>query len=228
MTSPSSHAHPRHRPWLGLLWRWPLAALLGVTAWVLVIDELATREPVFSDRTALLILVDIVLAMVCGVLVLVRRRWPLVTTLGIALLATFSLLSSGFAVWAMVSVATGRRARTIVPAALAVAASSTAVNYWYTARWTAGSPVLDFAASLLLTAVCVGLGYSIGSRRALMDSYRERAETAEREQTARLAGAQAAERTRIAREMHDVLAHRISLVTMHSGLLAYRPDLPED
>ncbi|WKV15569.1 histidine kinase dimerization/phosphoacceptor domain-containing protein [Janibacter limosus] len=28
--------------------------------------------------------------------------------------------------------------------------------------------------------------------------------------------------------MHDVLAHRISLVTMHSGLLSYRQDLPED
>ena len=41
--------------------------------------------------------------------------------------------------------------------------------------------------------------------------------------------AQANERTRIAREMHDVLAHRMSLVAMHAGALAYRDDLtPEE
>ena len=228
MTSPPAPRSPRHRPWLGLLWRWPLAALLGVVAWLLVIDELSIREPVFSDRTTLVVLVDVVLAMASGVLVLARRRWSLITALVLALLAAFSLLSSGFALWAMVSVATARQARTIVPAALAITASSTAVNYWYTGHWTTGSWAFDFVASLLLTGVCVGMGYSIGSRRALVDSYLERAETAEREQVARMAGAQAAERTRIAREMHDVLAHRISLVTMHSGLLSYRPDLPDD
>ena len=39
---------------------------------------------------------------------------------------------------------------------------------------------------------------------------------------------QAEERNRIAREMHDVLAHRISLVSMHAGVLAYRDDLPPE
>lgn len=62
-------------------------------------------------------------------------------------------------------------------------------------------------------------------RRALYASWRERAETAEREQASRVAEARTTERARIAREMHDVLAHRISLVAMHSGALAYRSDL---
>ncbi|MFI5428094.1 sensor histidine kinase [Aeromicrobium sp. UC242_57] len=57
---------------------------------------------------------------------------------------------------------------------------------------------------------------------------RDRAETAEAEQVARVAQAKTAERSRIAREMHDVLAHRISLVTMHAGALAYRSDLSAD
>jgi signal transduction histidine kinase len=37
-----------------------------------------------------------------------------------------------------------------------------------------------------------------------------------------------AERTRIAREMHDVLAHRISLMALHAGALEVLPDLPPD
>ena len=37
-----------------------------------------------------------------------------------------------------------------------------------------------------------------------------------------------AERTRIAREMHDVLAHRISLLALHAGGLEVRPDLPPE
>lgn len=60
-----------------------------------------------------------------------------------------------------------------------------------------------------------------------MRSWVDRARAAESEQSARVAQAQTAERARIAREMHDVLAHRISLITMHSGLLTYREDLPE-
>ena len=54
---------------------------------------------------------------------------------------------------------------------------------------------------------------------------RAQVEQAEREQQLRVAQGQAAERQRIAREMHDVLAHRISLVSMYSGALAYRDDL---
>ncbi|MEW2519073.1 histidine kinase [Actinacidiphila alni] len=53
--------------------------------------------------------------------------------------------------------------------------------------------------------------------RERADAIRERAEHARR-----LADTRRAERTAIAREMHDVLAHRISLLSMHAGALAYR------
>lgn len=44
-------------------------------------------------------------------------------------------------------------------------------------------------------------------------------------QEARVARARAEEREAIAREMHDALAHRISMIALHSGALAHRPDL---
>ncbi|WP_420813789.1 sensor histidine kinase [Microbispora catharanthi] len=56
-------------------------------------------------------------------------------------------------------------------------------------------------------------------------SLRERARAAEREQRQRIDQARLAERVKIAQEMHDVLAHRISLLAMLAGGLAYRTDL---
>lgn len=78
---------------------------------------------------------------------------------------------------------------------------------------------------VLMCAAIIGFGWYVGARRDLMASYRERAETAEREQALREVQARDAERSAIAREMHDVLAHRISLLAMHAGALAYRTDL---
>ena len=68
-------------------------------------------------------------------------------------------------------------------------------------------------------------GMYIGSRRELLWTLRDRAERAEAEQELRVEPGTANERARIAREMHDVLAHRISLIAMHAGALAYRTDL---
>ena len=71
----------------------------------------------------------------------------------------------------------------------------------------------------------LGWGMYIGSRRELIWTLRQRAERAEAEQELRVAQARGNERARIAREMHDVLAHRISQISMHAGALAFREDL---
>ena len=75
------------------------------------------------------------------------------------------------------------------------------------------------------TGVVVAIGLYLGARRDLIASLHDRAERAEREQALQVSTARAGERTRIAREMHDVLAHRMSLVAVHAGALAYRTDL---
>lgn len=77
-----------------------------------------------------------------------------------------------------------------------------------------------------LAAAAVAWGMFIRARRQLLASLRDRARRAEAEQLVRAERARLAERTRIAREMHDVLAHRISQISMQAGAMAFREDLP--
>jgi len=71
-------------------------------------------------------------------------------------------------------------------------------------------------------------GMFIHARRQLVESLRERGRWVETEQRLRIEQARQLERTRIAREMHDVLGHRISLLSMHAGALEFRPDAPPE
>jgi signal transduction histidine kinase len=81
--------------------------------------------------------------------------------------------------------------------------------------------------SVAFAGIAIAIGMYIGARRELLATLEDRAVRAEREQSLQVAQAQAQERNRIAREMHDVLAHRMSLVAMHAGALAYRRNLTE-
>jgi signal transduction histidine kinase len=67
----------------------------------------------------------------------------------------------------------------------------------------------------------------IRSHRLLVGSWADRARQAEEGQRLRIEQARLGERERIAREMHDVLAHRVSLLAVHAGALEVRRDAPE-
>ncbi|MBO3745274.1 hypothetical protein J5X84_04275 [Streptosporangiaceae bacterium NEAU-GS5] len=73
------------------------------------------------------------------------------------------------------------------------------------------------------TGVTMAAGGYAASRRELTASLRERAERAEAEQRLRNQQARTAERARIAREMHDVLAHKVALISLHAGGLEVNP-----
>ncbi len=67
---------------------------------------------------------------------------------------------------------------------------------------------------------------AVRSRRQLVVTLRERARRAEAEAELRAEQAQRLAREAIAREMHDVLAHRLTLLSVHAGALEFRPDAP--
>ncbi|RKS74423.1 signal transduction histidine kinase [Actinomadura pelletieri DSM 43383] len=72
---------------------------------------------------------------------------------------------------------------------------------------------------IALIAVPVLLGLYMGARKQLLASLQERAARLEREQHLLAERARGEERTRIAREMHDVVANRISVMVVHAGAL---------
>ena len=85
-----------------------------------------------------------------------------------------------------------------------------------------------YAVATALVLAATAWGMFIRARRQLLLTRRERALRAETDQRLNADRAGMAERTRISREMHDVLAHRISLMALHAGALEVRPDLPAE
>jgi len=89
-----------------------------------------------------------------------------------------------------------------------------------------GDSLVEFyVGGVLVTAAIVAWGMFLRGRR---QAHRERARRAEVEEQLRVEQIRHAERTRIAREMHDVLGHRISLLSLHAGALEFRPDAPPE
>jgi len=152
-----------------------------------------------------------------------RRRWPLAVTVLTVAATAVSVSAIGPWIVCQVSLSARRRWREILPtAALSVLAGQAllAVQPNQTMSW-----YVNLLFCVLAAAVYVAIGLYLGARRDLIASLHDRAERAEREQALQVSTARAGERTRIAREMHDVLAHRMSLVAVHAGALAYRTDL---
>lgn len=94
------------------------------------------------------------------------------------------------------------------------------------------NPALTFDWWAILVVVAygalLGWGTLARSHRELVQSLRDRADRAEAEQERRVAEARASERRALARDMHDVLANRLSLVATYAGALEYRPDAPPE
>ena len=209
-------------------WRWVVAAVVGLLLFVVVwFSDPAVSEGLGEPRFTLLVLLDLVLGSAALVLVPFRRHAPLVVALVAVALCGASALGIGAAVLATVSLATRRRPVEIGLVSVVFVGASVLGDRIVT-QASAATPLWQLVAvSALVVALLVAVGLYVGGRRELLRSLRERARLAEEEQSLRLAQARDHERTRIAREMHDVLAHRLSLVALHAGALEYREGLGE-
>jgi signal transduction histidine kinase len=91
------------------------------------------------------------------------------------------------------------------------------------------STVLLLALVIAIHTATVGWGLVVHNRRRLMATLKDRAARAETEARLRAEQAQHEARDALAREIHDVLGHRLSLLSVHAGALQYNPDAsPQD
>ena len=203
---------PAQTTWLSTVF----AVVIGGLLWLSVAgDQWQSARTLFWGDLALG--VASLAAMQC------RRRWPFAVTVLTVAATAVSVSAIGPWIVCQVSLSARRRWREILPtAALSVLAgqASLAVQPNRTMSW-----YVNLLFCVLAAGVYVAIGMYLGARRDLIASLHDRAERAEREQALQVSTARAGERTRIAREMHDVLAHRMSLVAVHAGALAYRTDL---
>jgi signal transduction histidine kinase len=148
-----------------------------------------------------------------------RRRWPIGFAVVTGVFSVYSMAAAGLALIALFTVAVHRRFAVVAP--LVVGHSLAAV---LSLLVRPDQPVIHWSQAVL-GVVCVTAMLAWGMFvRARRQSLHERALRAESEKELLVAQARQLERDRIAREMHDVLAHRISLVSLHAGALELRLD----
>jgi signal transduction histidine kinase len=195
-----------------------LAAALGV---LFLVDARSGT----SDEQLPLVAELAVAALACGALFLARRR-P-VTVAAVLLPALVVSAATLGATAAAVGAVARHRSWRVAVAVLALHACLVAILFA-----VAGASRRDYwqglAVVLALDVAFVAWGLFARAQHELVATLRQRADDAERLHRLRVDEARHAERTRIAREMHDVLAHHLSLVAVHAGALEVRRSAPPE
>ena len=226
---------PAYQPqlgWYSHAWRLLVCLLVSLQSWS---DEWQGQ---WQDHRPLF-WISLGVGLVAFGLSFLRRRWPFPVALVLVAFSSISAFAVGPALLAAVSFATKREiGRIIALGVLWVLASQVYANTqpvpgrgtisvtYRNGQDSRAAPIYaDLVAGMVLTSAILGWGMYIGSRRELLWTLRERARQAEAERDLRVASARTIERAAIAGEMHDVLAHRISLVSMQAAAMVFRGDL---
>ncbi|MFJ3719166.1 sensor histidine kinase [Streptomyces sp. NPDC090057] len=231
-TTGEEHTRALTGPWWWARWR--SAVLDGSLALVSAVECGAEGIP-FARDAGVPVSVGIVFGLIAGSVLLVRRKWPIAVVL-VAIAITPAQMGFLMGIVGLYTLAACELPRRIIVALAGMSLVGTMVVTFVRVRQdmargdlTLGDWFVPFASittSLGLTAPPVLLGLYVGARRRLMESLRERADSLERElqllaerAEERAEWARNEERTRIAREMHDVVAHRVSLMVVHAAAL---------
>ncbi|MFH8379409.1 sensor histidine kinase [Kitasatospora sp. NPDC018058] len=223
-------------------WKRPRSAFLDIVLALLAALECSASTVAFLGARVHLSGAGTVAIAVLGTLaggsLVLRRRWPAVPVL-VTLVLMPGMLGVLLLVVSLYTLAETwewptRRWRVV---ALAVLAFGEAVAVMMVSMLTPGDSTVEQPALwvqvLIAVLVAVGLtvppvvtGLYVGARRRLIESLKDRAHGLETEldllaeqAQERARRARLEERTRIAREMHDVVAHRVSLMVVHAGAL---------
>ena len=168
---------------------------------------------------------DYTIGAACWVALWLRRRWPV--GLAVAMLVPAALAFSGAIAYLVAVFTVGVRRRT-ASAVLVTWAHFGAAMVFAGLRPTDSSIWQWLVLNAAVYAGALAWALFVRARRQLLSSLRERAERAEAERELLAERARQTERVRIAREMHDVLGHRVSLIALHAGGLEVTPGLPAD
>jgi signal transduction histidine kinase len=188
--------------------RWVSDVLLTVLA-------LVTTLPALPRDSTRMHAAEVVVLIVSVAPLLVRRIWPLPVFGWILLTAIAAGLWSRSAIdglallIALYTVASRRPRRdALVCAGLLEVVAVIALLLYANSRWW-----FDAIFVSGMVAAALGLGLYFAARRAYLAELHDRAERLERERDQQAALAAAAERARIAREMHDIVAHHLTVMT---------------
>jgi len=184
---------------------WAVALVIGA----------ATLASTWSQFGTALDIVNVIGGIAAALSLFARRSHPV----AVALVATSALAISSAAapaaILALANLALFRGLRTYAIVAVYTLAMVTINTAVYT---TKGGFLVALPPRALIAFLAIGMGLVARVQRHRLHS----------EQQQRVDRAKAAERARIAREMHDVLAHRISLLSVHAGALEFHPDASPD
>ncbi|QIQ05145.1 sensor histidine kinase [Streptomyces liangshanensis] len=234
-TTPLGTAFTRSRSWARAHPLAPDVLLAGAVLVAMLVGSFADpstghNTPTFGTRSPT---VPSVLLMVLGAaLIVMRRRRPRPVLLGTCAVTALELITGDppapvvlSAVIALYTVAAHTDRPTTWRVGLATMTVLTAAAMCFSSGpWYGQANLAIFAWSGMASAA----GDAVRSRRAFIDAIRERAERAERTREEEARRRVAEERLRIARDLHDVVAHHIALVNVQAGVAAHvmdkRPD----
>ncbi|NGN65135.1 sensor histidine kinase [Streptomyces sp. A7024] len=215
---------------------WAVVLVMMSLLWVVTIDETQQRHNDHQPHTDIEKTLALGFSVAFAICVALRRRSPervLLATIAIGVLQLGTDVGVGpahFALVVIVFTAASRGTRWASRLALAASAVAPTISSlrWPDSQQTISSAIAGTIFMTITFVLAWVLGDSIRTRRAYYAELEERARRLEKEREAQSRVAVAAERARIARELHDVVAHNVSVMVVQADGAAYVLDQAPD